>query len=243
MKLTLFLFAGSALLVVLVVLTYWQVGAGTFDMARVVAGTRSRRPSRSGCSCSRSSASARSIPDLCRSTRGRPTATSPRRRRFRCILAGVLLKIGAYGLIRLGLTLFPSGWADWALLICPHRRDQHRLRRALRDEPDRPEVRHRLLERQPHGLRPARARSGHALRAVGRGLPDVRARHHDGAVLRAHRLRLRADAHTPDRRDLRAHATCSARRGVLRHRGGVEHGPALRPPVSSPSCSSTWACR
>ena len=32
--------------------------------------------------------------------------------------AGVLLKLGAYGLLRLGVDLFPHGWSDWALVIC-----------------------------------------------------------------------------------------------------------------------------
>jgi NADH-quinone oxidoreductase subunit M len=32
--------------------------------------------------------------------------------------AGVLLKLGAYGLIRLGLDLFPTGWSNWAFVIC-----------------------------------------------------------------------------------------------------------------------------
>jgi NADH-quinone oxidoreductase subunit M len=31
--------------------------------------------------------------------------------------AGVLLKIGAYGLIRLGLMLFPQGWHDWWFVL------------------------------------------------------------------------------------------------------------------------------
>ena len=78
MKLTLFLFAGSAVLIVALVLTYWQVGADTFDL-RVWAALRLRRRSSSaGSSCSRSSASARSSRSG-RCTPGRPTATSPPR--------------------------------------------------------------------------------------------------------------------------------------------------------------------
>jgi NADH-quinone oxidoreductase subunit M len=115
MKLTLFLFGGSAMLVVVLVATYWAVGLHTFDMrvwshhtfgavfqhwvfllALIGFGTL--------------------IPIWPLHTWSpdghvaAPTAVS-------MLHAGVLLKIGAYGLIRLGLTMFPTGWADWHLLL------------------------------------------------------------------------------------------------------------------------------
>jgi len=115
MKLTLFLFAGSATLILLLVLVYWQVGQGTFDLAvwsahtfpatfqywaflLALVGFGTLIPI---------------FPLHTWSPDGHvaaPTAVS-------MLHAGVLLKIGAYGLIRLGLTLFPQGWADWALLL------------------------------------------------------------------------------------------------------------------------------
>ena len=115
MKLTLFLFAGSATLIVLLVLVYWQVGQGTFDLATwsayafpasfqwwgfllALVGFGTLIPI---------------FPLHTWSPDGHvaaPTAVS-------MLHAGVLLKIGAYGLIRLGLTLFPQGWADWALVL------------------------------------------------------------------------------------------------------------------------------
>ena len=115
MKLTLFLFAGSAMLVVVLVLTYWAVGAHTFDMrvwAQHAYGATFQRwvfllallgfgtlipiwPLHTWSPDGHVAA---------------PTAVS-------MMHAGVLLKIGAYGLIRLGLTMFPAGWADWRYLI------------------------------------------------------------------------------------------------------------------------------
>lgn len=115
MKLTLFLLSGSAVVMLLLVLTYWQVGLHTFDMAVWAAhsyplvfqkwvfllaligfGTLIPMwPLHSWLPSGHAAA---------------PTAVS-------MLLAGVVLKIGAYGLIRLGLTLFPQGWADWAVLM------------------------------------------------------------------------------------------------------------------------------
>ena len=115
MKLTLFLFAGSAILIVLLVLTYWQVGAGTFDMG--VWSTHSFPVGFQHWAFLLALLGFGTLipifPLHTWSPDGHvaaPTAVS-------MIHAGVLLKIGAYGLIRLGLTLFPHGWADWALLI------------------------------------------------------------------------------------------------------------------------------
>jgi len=115
MKLTLFLFAGSAVLMVLMVLVYWQVGAHTFDLAVWSAHTFPRAFQHWAFLLAFVGFGAL-IPIFPLHTWSpdghvaAPTAVS-------MLHAGVLLKIGAYGLIRLGLMLFPGGWADWSLLI------------------------------------------------------------------------------------------------------------------------------
>ena len=53
------------------------------------------------------------------------------------ILAGVLLKIGGYGLIRLAWPLAPAGAYDWSYLGRRTRCLQHPLRRPGGDGPDR----------------------------------------------------------------------------------------------------------
>lgn len=115
MKLTLFLFAGSALIIVALAVTYWQAGTGTFDL-------------RDWAAVSFPPAFQRWVfmltfvgfgalipifPLHTWSPDGHvaaPTAVS-------MMHAGVLLKIGAFGVIRLGMSLFPQGYADWAIVI------------------------------------------------------------------------------------------------------------------------------
>ena len=116
MKLTLFLFAGSAVLIVLMVLTYWQVGANTFDMA-VWSQTTFNDGFQYWAFLLAFVGFGFLIPIFPLHTWSpdghvaAPTAVS-------MLHAGVLLKLGAYGLIRLGLTLFPHGWGQWAFVIC-----------------------------------------------------------------------------------------------------------------------------
>ena len=90
--------------------------------------------------------------------------------------AGVLMKLGAYGVVRLGMGLLPDGTHPVGVAGRHHRLRQHRLRRAVRDGADRPQVRHRLLVGLAHGR--GHAGRGHADRGRAQrlGLPDVRPR-------------------------------------------------------------------
>ena len=72
--------------------------------------------------------------------------------------AGVLMKLGAYGVVRLGMGLLPDATRRLGVAGRLDRLHQHRLRRAERDGADRPEVRHRLLVGVAHGRRDARRR-------------------------------------------------------------------------------------
>jgi NADH-quinone oxidoreductase subunit M len=115
MKLTLFLFAGSAVLVVALALIYWQVGANTFDLA-VWAGHTFPPTFQRWVFLLTFVGFGALVPIWPLHTWSpdghvaAPTAVS-------MMHAGVLLKIGAYGVLRLGMTLFPAGLADWAELI------------------------------------------------------------------------------------------------------------------------------
>jgi NADH-quinone oxidoreductase subunit M len=115
MKLTLFLFTGSAILILLLVLAYWQVGQHTFDLA-VWSQHNFPKDFQHWAFLLALLGFGTLIPIWPLHTWSpdghvaAPTAVS-------MLHAGVLLKIGAYGLIRLGLVLFPSGWHDWWLLV------------------------------------------------------------------------------------------------------------------------------
>ena len=71
------------------------------------------------------------------------------------ILAGILLKIGGYGLIRLAWPLAPAGAYDWSCIVAVPGSFQHPLRRPGGDGPDRLQEAGRLQLGQPHGLRDA----------------------------------------------------------------------------------------
>ena len=107
---------------------------------------------------SRSSSASRSRSRPSRSTPGCPTRTSRRRRRSRVILAGVLLKMGTYGILRINFAHPAGGDAHESRLLAARRARhvQHRLRRAVRDGADRLQEAGRLSLGQPHGLRDAR---------------------------------------------------------------------------------------
>ena len=133
-----------------------------------------------------------------------PTAAS-------MLLAGVVMKLGAYGCLRVAIGLFPHGLDPWGFSLHRHRllarrlrsarRHRHRLRRARRPGADRLQIRHRLLQRQPHGLRAARPDDAQPDRPHRRGAADVLARHHRRPALRHRRPhRLRPHPHAPIRR-------------------------------------------
>ena len=71
------------------------------------------------------------------------------------ILAGVLLKMGGYGIIRICYPICPQAGYDLAYVRLRRRRRQHGLRRVRRDGPDRLQAAGRLQLGQPHGLRRA----------------------------------------------------------------------------------------
>ena len=78
------------------------------------------------------------------------------------ILAGILLKIGGYGLIRLAWPLAPAGAYDWSMVRRDSRSLQHPLRRPGGHGPDRLQEAGRVQLGQPHGLRDAgNGRHGH----------------------------------------------------------------------------------
>ena len=94
------------------------------------------------------------------------------------ILAGVLLKMGTYGILRINFPMLPAATADLGLLVSRRaRRLEHYLRRALRHGAKGSQKARRLFERQPHGLRHARHGELYDPGDQWRGVADVQSRH------------------------------------------------------------------
>ena len=114
--------------------------------------------------------------------------------------AGVLMKLGAYGIIRLGIGLMPRRRPGVDAGSSDPRRGERHIWRTICNGPTRPEVRSGLFQRQPYGVRP----HGHcdAARAwpQRRDAPDVLPWHHDGVILCANRRYLRSHPHQRHRR-------------------------------------------
>ena len=125
------------------------------------------------------------------------------------ILAGVMLKLGTYGLLRFGVYLFPEA-AHWArpLMLTLAVIGDH-LRRDRGDDAEGSETSRRLLVGRPprlHRARHVRAHRGGDLR---RRAAERQPRHLDRRLVPARRLDLRTPPHP---RDLRSCRACSRSR-------------------------------
>ena len=92
------------------------------------------------------------------------------------ILAGVMLKMGTYGLLRFAFPLFPEAALRLRPLHRPLRRHRDRLRRARRDGPTGHEEAGGLLQRQPSWLRRARHLRDEPAGGAGLALSDAEPR-------------------------------------------------------------------
>ena len=73
------------------------------------------------------------------------------------LLAGVMLKMGRYGFIRIALPMLPYGGAEIRTVDRAAGRDRHRVRGTRMSGAEGPETPGRVLVRGPYGLRHARA--------------------------------------------------------------------------------------
>ena len=99
------------------------------------------------------------------------------------VLAGVLLKMGTYGFVRIAMPLMPEAWRAWSPVIITVGNRVRPVRGVGGTGPERPQEDDRLYLRQPHGLHHPRAwcsrcRRGHGVRGPGHG--GHRCRHADG---------------------------------------------------------------
>ena len=114
------------------------------------------------------------------------------------ILAGVLLKMGTYGLRALRVPALPGGRRLLRALPRGARRGRHRLRRARGDGPARHEEAGGVLQRQPPGLRRARHLRAEHPGHPGRGVPDAEPRRQHRRALPHRRHAVRPPPHAPD---------------------------------------------
>ena len=119
------------------------------------------------------------------------------------VLAG---KTGLYSILRFSFAIFPAESHRIAPLDDRPRRDRHRLRRAPRPRPERPQAPRRLLHPRPPQLHHPRHLHLHHLRPRRRHLPDPQPRHLRRRAVHAHGPALRALSdlrHAPVRRPRR----------------------------------------
>ena len=166
------------------------------------------------------------------------------------ILAGVLLKMGTYGLVRFAFPLFPD--AALVLRAVPRGRggDRHHLWRARRDGAAGPEEARRVLERQPSRVRRARHFRDERAGSAGRGVSDARARRQHGRAVPDRRDAVGPPPHATDRRIRRPQEdSAEVVFGVPDRHAGVDRpagpewlcrrvaDPCGRVPLGSPPCS------
>ena len=120
------------------------------------------------------------------------------------ILAGVMLKMGGYGLIRLAFPLFPEAALYFAPLLATLVGHRDRLRRARRDGAAGHEEAGGVLVGQPHGLRRPRHRRDQRAGPAGRVVPDAGARRQHRRAVLPRRHAVGSPAYAPDQRVRRA---------------------------------------
>ena len=113
------------------------------------------------------------------------------------ILAGVMLKMGTYGLVRFAFPLFPSAAMHYAM-DCGVRGDWHHLRRAGRDGAARSQEARRVFERQPPGVCRARPLRDERAGPPGFDLSDAQPRRQHRRSLHDRRHALGSPAYTVD---------------------------------------------
>ena len=111
------------------------------------------------------------------------------------MLAGVLLKMGTYGMIRFCLPLFPNAAHKRRAMGCDAGDYRHRLRRAGFARSAQPQKTRRVFQRQPPRLRRARYLRVPQHLDAGRRLSDAGARHLHRRALLAGRHALRSPPH------------------------------------------------
>ena len=159
-KFFLFTLVGSLLMLIAIIAVVYYVEGPHRDWAHLQhPGAEPDRSTRTASSSGLSSPSSWRSPSRCRCgpcTPGCRTRTWRRPTAGSVILAGVLLKMGGYGILRFCLPFFPDAAVTFIPYIVGPVGDRHRLRRHGRDGAEGPQEARRLLEREPHGLRDGR---------------------------------------------------------------------------------------
>jgi hypothetical protein len=224
MKLTLMLLVGSAFILVGLLALYFSAGAGTFDMAVLAKAhyPRSLQLWAFVLFWLGFGSLAGVFPFHTWSPDGHasaPTAVS-------MLHAGVLMKLGAFGVMRIGMMMLPDGARFWAPVVGAVAVVNVVYGALSRSVAKRPQVHHRLLVGQPHGRGHAWGGDADPERLERRHLPDVCARHHDRPVLRPRRSHLRAGPQSRGRQDGRLCHRHARRRCILHPRGFIVAGTA-----------------